>query len=265
MPIIQTNSGYGYVYKTNTKPKKSLPKFFKILLFLCLVSFTIFAGFFLSRLIPNIAGINTNLIVTNRQVYAISGGEFEDYNTALVFSETIKKQGGAGFVFKTNDMFNVLLSAYPKKQDALTVIENLSQEGVDTFLLTLNYQSLSMNLECDSSEKKIIKNACNSFFDCYDGLYSLSLDYDKNSYSKGEILNQIEQLKASVEKNKQLLKTSNQNVSQASLVYLKLYLDEMVGTLENLLDCKENFNAQIKYSYFKCLQIYSDFCQEIGK
>lgn len=265
MPIIQTNSGYGYIYKTNVKPKKSLPKVFKILLFLCLIFATICAGVFLSGLIPNIAGINTNLIVKNRQIYAVSGGEFEDYNTAIVFSETLKKQGGAGYVFKTENAYNVLLSAYPKKEDALTVIENLSQEGVDTFLVTLNYQSLSMSLECENDEKKIIKNACNSFFDCYDSLYTLSLDYDRNSYSKGEILNQIEDLKTDIEKNKKLLKTSNQNISQASLVYLKLYLDEMVEVVDNLLNCKENFSAEIKYSYFKCLQIYSTFCQEIGK
>lgn len=265
MPIIQTNSGYGYVYKTSVKRKKKMPKFFKFILWTSVIFIMCVCGLYISRLIPNIAGINTNLLVASKQVYAVSGGQFEDYNTAFVFSETIKKQGAAGYVYKQEKVYYVLLGGYPKKEQALKVIENLSYDGIDTNLVTLSFFGLSINLSVDKAEKATIKTATNMFYTCYEKLYEYSLDYDKNLLSKGEVLNSIDQLKSQVNEAKRSLKTSSDNISQAGLVYLKLYLGDLQQCLDDLSNCKENFNAEIKNSYFKSLELYASLRQEIGK
>lgn len=265
MPIIQTNSGYGYVYKSNTKQKKRIPPFFKFIGFLILISGAILGALWLSKIVPTFVGIDNNLLAVEKQVYCVSAGTFEDYSTAFTFSETIKKQGGAGYILKQNNLYYVLLSGYPKKDSALKVIENLSYENIDSQLYVISLEKISMKISDESNDKLFVKDALNIFYNTYEKLYNLSVDYDQNNLSKSEVLNQIELLNENIEKCKNNLSTKNNSVSDATLVYLKLYLDDLSQSLNELQACKENFKGEIKATYFKCLELYSSFRQEIRK
>lgn len=259
MPIIQTNSGYGYVYKSETKRKKTLPPFFKFLLWTSIIIGVVIGGVFFSSKISNLVGINNNLLVQKRRFYCVDAGIFDDYNTALVFSQTLKKQGGAGYIYQQNG-YHVMLSAYPEKSNATKVIENLSQEGVDANLCIITLDGVS--LKTDENTTKNISSALNMFYNCYDRLYDLSIDYDSNIISKSECVNTIEQLKQEVEKSQKNLST---NDGEAVLVYLKLFLQDLADELTNLQNCTDNFKGQIKATYFKSIELYASFRQEIGK
>lgn len=261
MPIIQTSSGYGYVYKSETKRKKTLPPFFKFVLWTSILVGVILGGLKLSESFSDMVGINNNLLVKQRQIYCVDAGVFDDYNTALVLGETIKKQGGAGYLYRQDKNYHVMLSAYPDKQSALRVIDNLCQEGVDANLCVITLEGVSLKTETDSLTKSVA-TALNLFYDCFDALYDLSIDYDTNVVSKSECINKIEQLKTNVEQSQ---KNLNTNDSNAILVYLKLFLDDLLDELTNLQNCKDNFKAQIKATYFKSVELYSSFRQEIGK
>lgn len=259
VPIIQTNSGYGYVYKSETKRKKSFPPFFKFLLWTSIIIGTIIIGVWLSSKISNLVGINNNLLVKTRQFYCVDAGIFDDYSTALALSETIKKQGGAGYIYQQNG-YHVMLSAYPEKSSATKVIENLSQESVNANLCIITLDGVS--IKTDENNTKDISNALNMFYNCFDRLYNLSLDYDSNTVSKSECINTIEQLKQEVEQSQKNLST---NDGQAMLVYLKLFLGDLADELINLQNCTDNFKGQIKATYFKSIELYASFRQEIGK
>ncbi len=265
MPIIQTNSGYGYVYKSNVKPKKSIPPFFKFIGFAVIVFGVVIGALWLSKMIPSFVGIDNNLLVNDRQVYCVSAGVFEDYSTAFAFSETIKKQGGAGYVLKRDNSYHVLLSAYPKKDSALKVIENLSYENIEAELCVISLEKISMKISDENNDKMKVKSALNVFYNSFDALYSISIDYDQNALSKSEALNQIEVIQENVSKSKNGISTKNNEISDAVLVYLKLYMDDLSQALSQLETCKDNFKAEIKATYFKCIELYSSFRQEIGK
>lgn len=264
MPIIETKSGYGYVYRKGDKRQKRLSPFLKFIFTLLVISIVTFGGIYIARIIPNYFGIKTNYYFNKTNIYATCCGSFDDYETAYVLAQTVKKQGGAGYIVFMNKKYNVLLSGYEKKQDCLKVIDNLSQNGVDSNMLCLELKEMSANFLASNQEKVKIKNAIHLFFDCYKSLYSLSVEYDSDVLSKSEVLSKVDKLTKEVNLQKNSFTTNTDAHTNASLVYLKLYLEKLNDSLLSLALCKENFGAEIKNVYFQSLMCYCDFRQEIS-
>lgn len=264
MPIIQTNTGYGYVYRKGDKKQKKLSPFLKFIFTIFIIAVLLVGGIYLARIIPNYIGIKTNYYFNKTNIYTINCGSFDDYETALILAETVKKQGGAGYVFFNNKKYNVLLSGYAKKDECLSVIDNLSQNGVEATMLCIELKEMSANFSATSDEKVKIKNAINTFFDCYQSLYSLSIEFDKDVLTKSEVLDEINKLSNKVTIQKNAFTTKTDTNTNASLVYLKIYLDKLSDYLKTLSSCKENFSAEIKNTYFQSLMCYYDFRQEIS-
>lgn len=264
MPIIQTNSGYGYVYRKGDKKQKKLSPFLKFIFTAFVITFLLIGGIYLARIIPNYFGINTNYYFNKTNIYSISCGSFDDYKTAQILAETVKKQGGAGYILFSNKKYNVLLSGYAKKDECLNVIDNLSQNGVDATMLVLELKEMSTNFSATNQEKVQIKNTVNLFFECYQSLYLLSIEFDKDVLAKSEVLNEINKLSNKVDAHKNAFTTKTDANTNASLVYLKIYIDKLGGYLQTLSSCKENFSAELKHTYFQSLMCYCDFRQEIS-
>lgn len=264
MPIIQTNSGYGYVYQKSGKRQKRLSPFVRFFLTMLVIVSVTFGGIYLARIIPNYLGIRTNYYFNKTNIYSICCGSFDDFETASVLAKTIKNQGGAGYIFFANKKYNVLLSGYEKKEECLVVIDNLSQNGVETNLLCITLDGINANFSASNEDKVQIKKAIHLFFDCYKSLYSLSVDFDKDIMSKGEIIDSVKKLSEEVKKQKNAFTTNIHETTNASLVYLKIYLDKLNDCLLSLMSCQENFSAEIKNTYLQALMCYKDFRQEIN-
>ncbi|MBQ0017534.1 MAG: hypothetical protein KBT30_02760 [Clostridiales bacterium] len=263
MPIIETKSGYGYIYRKSEKKEFRLPVIFKILFWLVLIFAIVIGAIFVSGKIKSFVGINDKVIFENKEIYLISVGEFQDYNTAYILSENIKKQGGAGYIYKNNNIFNVLTSAYENKNDALSVIENLSNENIDAEIIALKLQAINSSDEIKKDELVCFKNSVNAFYETYLKLYELSVGYDQKALTKLSSFDEIDRIKGSLQSTLSEFSENYVNSGNAVYVYLKVYLSNLIENLEDLKTKESNFGGEIKNCYIECLMTYKEFRQEI--
>ena len=262
MPIIACKNGY--IYRSEAKPKRKALPIFKVFLTFLFIGIIAFLGIIFSDKIPDLIGINTSNYFNKKSLYAIKIASFDCFDDAYLLSQTIKKQGGAGYVLNSHGTFDVLISCYKEKTDAEKVVNNLKQEGVECECYTFVLNPLSIKFEVNSEQKSVIKKCVNMFFENYCDLYDLSNYYDNKTFSKAEVLTELERI---IEKDNQTIKKFGEIKlnDNASLIYLKIYLEELSEKLEKLKLCEENFNAEINYTYFECISLYVNFRQEIQK
>lgn len=261
MPVFSTNSGYGYVYRRNIK-KRRFPPIFTFLAFVIIFCGVVGGAFYLAINVQTILGLNNNVFFKHTNIYAIEVASCADYATANVLSETLKKQGGAGYILSKDNQHHVLISAYSSRTDALKVVENLEESGVEASVYQLQLPELIINMSLTGDEQKIIKDAVNAFYNSYEKLYQLSVSLDSKSLSKAEILEQLSEHKQSVQVCMDEFSRNFVMSSNVEFVYLKIYLTNLITNLTELGNKQENFSGEIKHTYFKCLGLYINFWQE---
>lgn len=263
MPIIESKSGYQYAYRLPTKSHKRMPLFVKFLLVILCLAVIGFCGYFVALKLPKYLGINSSVLTKKQSVYYLYCGEFESLDQANVFSGQIKNQGGAGFIKKNNGIYLVCLGAYKNLEDAQKVAENLIDNNVETQILAVELKAISMNKSFDKQNKELLKNALNSFYNSYECLYNLSINYDNKTFSKIEVLDELERW---LEKIKLIEKDFASNLldsNNASLVYIKIFISQLIDNLQDLVSKEANFSAEIKYSYINCIELFLSLRQEI--
>ncbi len=263
VPIIQTNSGYGYVYRSSSKKSKSLPPFFRLLVIFLAVIVVTTAGIFLSSKISKFFGVNDSFLINDKTFFAVSGGECEDYSSASLLSQTILKQGGAGYIYKTGNKYCVLLSCYQSSSDAQNVLQNLEQNNISASVVEIKIPKIKVTSELSSTNLKTLKNAVNMFCDTYQKLYDLSVNYDSKVLSRVESNEELDRIIALGTSVYEKFCSEVCDSTNALSVYLKVFLSDMLEQLGALKLVQENFSGQIKKTYFSVLNLYANFRQEI--
>lgn len=264
MPIIQTNSGYGYIYRSSETKIKKIPTCFKFLFTIFLVVMVGLLATICTSNITNFFGINSSNVFSKKSLYALSVGEFDDYSSASLLSQTILKQGGAGFIEQNNGKYYVLLSCYEQQTDAENVILNLSNSGIDATMYVITLKGMSLNWQLNTSQFVVLKKSINLFYDCYKFLYDLSLQFDNQSLTKSNALEcldeQMEHINTQCASFDDLV-CDSQN---ASTVYMKIFLNDLLECFMELSTKSNNFSGEIKNTYFKVLKLYVNLHNEIG-
>lgn len=261
MPIIVSNSGYGYSYKSNLGKRR--PKILKLLGAVFLVSFVVFFALVLSSKLPKLIGISSANVFNKTTLYALSCGEFDSNLDASLLSKTVQKQGGAGYVLLKNGKYHVLLACYQNNMDAIKVLNNLIDSSISATILELNLESLNINTKVFGDNFLQVKKCINLFFDCYKFLYNLGSEYDTQNISKtqatGSLTEQIDNVKKSIDEFASTTKGNENSLT----IYLKIFLDDLVNALNDLCGQTENFSGHIKQTYFEVLNLYITFRQEV--
>lgn len=254
-----------YYYKQGTRKrgKKSFFAFLFILLTLAVVVF--FSISFSSFLtVSKVVNINTNYIVTEKYLYAISLGSFEKIDDAQTFSDDIKKQGAGGVIFY-NENYKVLSSIYPKQSDAKSVQENLKKSGTESEVIKIKMDALNFKVELSSKSQKVLGECLNLFYNSYKCLYDTSILLDKQEIdtikTKENILNLHESNKKKIDAYIDYFKSS----SNVYILYTKIYLSKLDKMLEDLKKSDEqiNLSSKIKETYCQIIFLYNDLCNEI--
>ena len=164
---------------------------------------------------------------------------------AEVLSESIKNQGGAGYIQQQGDYF-VYASMYASFADANSVKEKLGGSAN-----VVNISVPAINFKFGGSADEIV-SALGAFKKIYEALYKVSLDYDQGiidtAGAKGAIKSCIELAQPDLNK---ILSIKDDNV--------KLVISTLTKTLDHLklLSGRQywglEFNAAIKYAYFEAV------------
>jgi len=256
-----------YYYKFNKK-KNRRAKLLTILFVILSLSIVVFFSISFSNFLTlsKIVNINSNYIVEDKTLYAISLYSTNNLNEAESKSENIKLQGGAGYILNTGaNEYKILSSVYIHQKDAKSVKNNLESNGTICEIVNLTMPAFNFKISLTSLSQKILNNGINLFYSNYKTLYNLSVEFDSNKINHTTLKTSLNNLYNS---NKKTIDEYNSKFSSSNnvyILYVKIYLNRLNDIILDLTNKDESFNisSEIKYTYCSVLGCYFNLYNEM--
>ena len=253
----------------NRRIKKS-PKIALILFgILCIAICLSFAELF-SSLITVGGFYNSSKDSTIKQnsfcLYAISIFSTETKIQAKEMSELFRKKNGAGYIWQTDKNYLVLISCYQNEADAQKVSDNLKENNTQNEIIKLDFDSITIKASTQEQEKNTLEKSVQSYKNLYKKLYDLSVSVDTNLLSEIKAKVDLSEIISDFAKTKSSFEALFNSRLTASLLELKLSLNNISNMLSELSDFSSNeipYTSQIKYTYFQILDEYKSLAKTI--
>ena len=244
---------YGVAYKfrkSSVKLKKRKNYFIISLLVIILGCTFYFSADYVVTTVANLGGSN---VVTAPSIsyYAIQEGEYDTIEEATLHSQKVREIGGAGYVYKKDLIYKVLVSVYEKENDATNVLNKIKGVLSDAKVIVLQSPQIVMDYNLEEADSKCLEDVLNLFHNVYSKLYALGVGYDS-----GEINFAMAQL-GMVELQKEFEEKyipyssvfgNSRDVRIASLTYKLSVMQDELDKLADPMALQENFSINIKYS-----------------
>lgn len=241
-------------YKTLTKFKrknKKVGKIFILFVFACLFGSIIFISSVISNFlcIKNWGLFVNSVSIPTVNLYCIAVGEFENENLALTQSELIKEKGGAGYIYKNNQTFTVLVSGYLDKKTCQDVIEknNLIVENLTCLEITISKTHIAHNRA--KSEVSNLTDICNIALNTFKKLQEISNGFDSGELSSNQTYNQLFDLSYQIDAVISNFKTQSLLTSSENYDLLLSRAKNIFSKINNLIlkTSKQQLSSEIKY------------------
>ena len=142
---------------------------------------------------------NDRINVDRYSLYAISMGAYEDKASAEKVALGLQVQGGAGYVWQSNNKHLVLGSIYAKKEEADSVLDSLSKTNYQAQLFEIKFAKLSLVIKgLEKQDNAFIKNLFLCLDKMYADIYTYSINYDSNASTNLAISAGLNTLKGEV-------------------------------------------------------------------
>lgn len=216
--------------------------------------------------ISKIVNINTNYINSDINLYAISLFSSNNYNESSEYSESVKKQGGAGYLYNSDGKYYVLASVYKSQNEAKSVSANLTNNNIENTILLFKMPALNLKVNLTSKSADVLNEAVSLFYNNYLSIYNYSIDFDKQNIDEIKVKSNIFAL---LENNTKVIENFNTHFSQTTnvyLVYIKIYLTKLNGLLKNVESVDESINlsSYLKELYCKVISLYQNLYSEVS-
>lgn len=250
------------------KSANKLKKSFITIGIIILIIIMLFCANYLSLLfLKTTEKVSSSLTSNSMTIYAISFDKSLTQAGGESLAIDYRKIGAGGFVWKEENNYYVLSSAYINENDATLVQNSIKQNhNIETSIIKLEIPSINLNVSVDSDEKKALQKALNLFENVYKQLFDIAISLDTNVYNEISarlVLNNI---------------FSNANTILAdykiffedveSLNPLTDHLEQLVLTLQKLcsgitISANQTMASLIKYRYIEILAQSKNLTLEI--
>lgn len=229
-------------------PKKT--SFFAICLIILSVAVCIsLADLFSSILtIGNFAFLQVQAVKVNAyKIYALSIDDATTKNEAQEKAITVKQKGGAGYVYKQNNIFYVLASAYENENDCKKVQDQIKQNELNSKIIVIDIPQIVIDTNFSQTEKTSLVNALNAFKTVYKNVYDLSISLDTSVKNLPECKLEVYNLKSNIQ---QIYDNFGVNFNQKinnELLNIKIKLTSLINLVQNLIN-NDKIQDKIVYS-----------------
>lgn len=247
--------------------KNRLPyiKVFSSFCFILILSMSVFV-FAFSSSIPASETIISNSKSFSIYFVAIAKSQLESEACMLAKDKIL--YNNAGYVWKNENYYYVINSAYENKNDAELVSLNLSQNKINNDVFRVDFSSISIDSPFSSKEStSILNTSLDVFLSCYRSLFDISVALDNNVYDYTKAMFEINRVNAQTD---EIIKNYNLIFSEIKIptieaLSLSLYkLNETTSCLSQIGEENSgNLLSQIRYSYCEILEIYYDFLNNV--
>lgn len=249
--------------------KKRENKKLKFLKFIFLLAIFVGGGFILFVNVASLLGydnfvffVKYDVNISSKNYYALSFGEFDDLLVAEQSLQGVIAQGGAGYLWKLNNNYNVVAFIYNSTNDANNVMENLNTTKYDLSVKTISTNSIKTNLkDCTKEQIESVNNSINYVVKVIDEIYNLSIKFDKSEVTATFVSNELNNYKGNMLSSLEELKSINSGSS--FVLNCKNLLIKTTNDIENIINKilnESNINYLLKYLHCKCVNNYYNFC-----
>lgn len=240
-----------------TKHKKNFGKIFTVFsLFICFLLSLTFAELF-SNLITkthysSAVTANKNYSYT---VYAVCLYQSPSKPLAAEYAATLQKSNGAGYIWKMDNTFYVLASAYLEQNDAELVKKNLEENKHSVSIIELQIPEVEIPSSNTNKENNVINNAVGQFKTIYQDLYDVSISLDTEIFDQSKAKAEISNIMGETKKIFANFDSVFGAKLNQKLLEIKLALTNAENILQNLINCDSTkLSFMIKYSYIDVLR-----------
>lgn len=110
------------------------------------------------------------------------------------------QRGGAGYIYKKNEIYYVLASAYERENDAKLVKENLTANNNTCIIMKIEISAPDLSKTSSSSQAKSFLSALGEIKNSVLKLYDVSVALDTKTVDETKAKIQIIEIKGSLEK-----------------------------------------------------------------
>lgn len=179
--------------------KNALGKIFVLLLSIACIAVCVLLASVLSSAIT-VSGSTSTSSYDGFEIYAISLGSYTSKQAAEATEEDVMQRGGAGYIYKKNEIYYVLASAYERENDAKLVKENLAASNNTCTIMKIEISAPDLSKTSSSSQAKSFLSALGEIKNSVLKLYDVSVALDTKAVDETKAKIQIIEIKGNLEK-----------------------------------------------------------------
>jgi len=202
------------------------------------------------------------LEVNSYNVYAVSFDDFNNLEDAETYSEIIKSQGGAGYVYQSGE-FYVFGFIYPNLVYAKEIQDNLIRLGFDSKIKNIKIDELKIDYQ--GNDNQICAYCIDFFKNCYLSLYEEIIQIDEKNISELEVNKFLSEKTTKIIKFKEEISKVKQDykIKEIILKYLVKIQDRIQNNMINKLNLLD-FTSSLKCLCFDIILDNKDMIKELN-
>lgn len=200
-------------------------------------------------------------------LYCIQMGAFIDMENAQDYSQTNKRQGGAGYIVE-DTYYRVLAVGFKSEEDANTVKTQLKEDDIDSQIYKISSQSISLQITATQANVDIIKSAYQVWEDNFYLLEDVFKKLDRKQIEAIKAKDDIRGIVDTLVKEKGELESLSSNLEENQILL------DLVDLFEDTIDLlysiiSENspndvaISTTIKYTYIELMMKYMDYINQL--
>lgn len=197
----------------------------------------------------------------SRSFYALCSGGYDSLQLARTSAGLIKLRGGAGYVSSEEGEIVVVLSVYPDRTSAESVMSKISEKGL--YIKELSADAIQMD-GLSKDEKEAATIALGYFDMAFNTLYDLGNSLASSKLSVEDVKTQIKVLGIKIEDIKSEFYQKVQGSEKPSITEIKLALVTALALLDNveLADSTQALSS-VRYQTVQLTYCYCALCRSV--
>lgn len=253
------------------KPKRKGNRFFFFVLTILCVGVCVFIShFFASIITTGATGIvaNSNTSSSSEyKLYALSLASYTNKTQAEDYSNIVKKQGAGGNIYEKDGTYYVLASIYEKKNDAESVLKNLT-ENDNAEIIEIKIDKVTLNDMSGSNLKKEYLDFLSDLKETYSKLYDISVSLDTAVYSETKSRIEMDNVKTTLQKSLDELSNGTTSTDGVYYVIVKNSVQKIINNIAEAVEYTSSdgfpLSAKIKNLYISIIFDVSDLVDSLN-
>ena len=212
------------------------------------------------------AGEEFTLTLPGLHVYALQAGAYAEEQNAAEYAASLQSKGGAGYIYKEDDICRVFIAAYTSREDAENVQKRLeSEQQISTKVYEIAAEEQALRVTADAQTRADLEALTGENFAYAANLIELAMRYDRGEVTAAAVEERMAELAAQAKKQqaeaKALAKAETQgNYPAAAQVYFAEILQILETDKAGAADAE--VSARIKHAYMAAAFAERTFLQQ---